>query len=147
MNKKSFSLIEVLIFVTILVLFFVAALAITTYSLGNMKINEHKIIATRYAEESIEWLKSQKEENWTEFILKDTSSGTTYCLNELNWLTQSSCGENFTLGDPAFFKRELLLTNQSGTPTEQVNAQIQVSWQERNQAYDVTINTILTIWE
>jgi prepilin-type N-terminal cleavage/methylation domain len=59
-HKKSFTLIEVLIFVTILSLFFVAAAAVTIVSLRNLKVQEHKILATRYAEELLELAKREK---------------------------------------------------------------------------------------
>jgi prepilin-type N-terminal cleavage/methylation domain-containing protein len=143
--KSGFSLIEVLIFVTILGLFFVAALSITTFSLKNMKISEHKILAAHYAEEGIEWTKSQKDDDWEAFILRDTSagSGTLYCINSLSWDT-GSCGYN--LGSSPFFKREITVAN-SGSPTSQVEIKVTVSWVENNQTMNVTVKTVQNLWE
>ena len=144
--NKSFSLIEVLIFVTILVLFFVAAISITTYSLKNIKINEHKIVATHYAEEGMEWVKAEKESGWDTFI---GQSGSSYCLNmnypvELNWGTVGDCGSNYTLGSPAYFKRVVTL-NSVG---DQINVVVTVSWIEGDdEIMNVKITTILNLWE
>lgn len=145
-NRFGFSLIEVLVFISVLGLFFVAALSVTTFSLKNMKINEHKILATHYAEEGLEWIKSEKEGSWETFIIKDTSSGTgtPYCLNSLDW-TVGNCG-TYSLGTPATFKREAALTN-SGAPTSQVNIEVVVSWIEGNQTMNVSIKTIVNLWE
>ena len=76
-KKKSFTLIEVLIFVTILSLFFVVASAVTITSLQNLKVQEHKILATRYAEELLEWLRGEKEVDWNKFI----NYRGNYCFN------------------------------------------------------------------
>ncbi|MFA5770473.1 MAG: type II secretion system protein [Patescibacteria group bacterium] len=142
--KKShagFSLVEVLVFTTILGLFFVAALTITTFNLKNMKIQEHKILATRYAEEAIEWLKEEKENDWSDFI---THTGTNYCLNSLAW-TSGVCG-TYSLGTPGFFKRDLLITN-SGSPVDKVETTMTVSWEDMGTVLSVPIKTVFRILE
>ena len=148
-SKSGFSLVEVLVFVTILGLFFVAAISVTTYSLKNMKINEHKIIATHFAEEGLEWIKSEKENDWEIFISKDTSSGsgTIYCLNNLDWATTENCLESsYISSTPLIFKREVTLKNAS-SPTTEVNIEIIVSWIEGNQTMSVPIKTVVNLWE
>lgn len=147
-SNKSFSLIEVLIFVTILVLFFVAAITVTTYSLRNMKINEHKVIATHFAEEGLEWVKSEKESDWQSFVNRDPSSGsgTKYCLNSgLSWNNSGACSD-YTLGLPPFFKREVTLTN-SGVPVSQTNVVVEVRWIEGNQTLSTKVNSVVNLWE
>ena len=157
-HKKSFTLIEVLIFVTILSLFFVAAAAVTIVSLRNLKVQEHKILATRYAQELVEWLRGEKEENWggelyninnpvdsfTEKITKFRSSQAV-CFNSLDWNNTSPC----TYSLDSFFKRTASFTWNSNFENYiyQVNASILVEWQELGQTYQVPINSIFTIWE
>lgn len=145
--KKSFSLIEVLVFTAVLGLFFVAAMSVTTYNLKSMKIQEHKILATRFAEEGIEWVKEEKESDWSAFSGYDTvGSGTTYCLNGLDWTTPTTCGDVYALGSPAFFKRELLITN-SGAPVDQVSVKITVNWKEGTQNFSVPIKAVFKLLE
>jgi len=144
-SKKSFTLIEVLIFVTILSLFFVAAAAITIASLRNLKVQEHKILATRYAEELLEWLRGEKEADWNQFT---THSGP-YCFNSSpiqmsNWPTSGNCPTGSFLNN--LYKREVTL-NPQGSPPYQVNVSITVLWQELGQTYQVPINTVFTVWE
>ena len=145
-NRKSFSLIEVLVFITILSLFFVAALAVTTFSLRNMKSAEYKILASHLAEEGIEWVKSEKEGDWTQFITHDTGGGTTYCLNNLKWISPTPCGD-YTLGTPSIFKRELVVDNQAGTPVTSVDVQVTVSWREAGSVFSIPVKTVLSILE
>jgi len=142
-NKKSFTLIEVLIFVSILSLFFVAAAGVTIVSLRNLKIQEHKILATRYAQELLEWLKGEKEADWNQF----TTYRGTYCFNSssiTNWPTPGNCSTNSFLNE--LYKREVTLTPQ-GNPPYQINLSIKVSWEEIGQNYQIPLNNVFTIWE
>lgn len=144
---KGFSLVEVLIFTGVLSLFFVAAMSVATYNLKAMKIQEHKILATRFAEEGVEWAKEEKESDWSTFINYDTAgTGTTYCLNSLDWNIASSCGDSYTLGTPAFYKRELLITN-SALPVDQVNITVTVNWKEGSNNFNVSLKNIFKLLE
>jgi len=156
--RKSFSLVEVLVFVSILSLFFITAVSITTFSIRNLKIQEHKILATRYAEEGIEWVKQEKEDGWqdlpgvTGFSSRDISTngtGTSYCLNSnpIDWSNQSNCSDIYSLGSPVgIFKRVLTVTN-SGTPVDSINANVTVSWKENNTVQSVVVKSVLNLWE
>ena len=145
-TKKGFSLIEVLVFTSVLGLFFVAAISVTTFNLKNMKIQEHKILATRYAEEAVEWLREEKEDDWSVFITRGSGGGNTYCLNSgsFDW-TAGSC-ETCSLGTPVIFKRELIITN-LGTPVDQVEGLVTVYWQDMGTILSVPIKTVFKLLE
>lgn len=142
-SEGGFSLIEVLVFTAILGLFFVAAISVATYNLQNMKVQEHKILATRYAEEAVEWVKKEKEDDWSVFITRGSLGGTTYCLDSLSWSTPASCLD-FDLG--LIYKRELLITN-SGSPVDQVETTVTVSWQDMGTVLSVPIKTVFKLLE
>jgi len=141
--KKSpgFSLIEVLVFVAVLSLFFISAVTITTFSLRNLKIQEHKIIATRYAEEASEWIKQEKEDDWEIF---KSHSDTYYCLNLLNW-DVGACTSYF-LGTPGFFKRDLNVSR-SGNPIDKITTVLTVSWLENGVPQNVILKSVYNLWE
>ncbi len=142
--RKGFSLIEVLVFTAVLGLFFVAAMAVATFNLKNMKIQEHKILAARFAEEGIEWLKQEKEDDWSIFITRGSAAGTTYCLNNsLSWDSSSPCG---SYGLSTIYKRELVIKN-SGSPVDQVEAIITVYWQDMDTDLSVPIKTVFKLLE
>ena len=134
---NGFSLIEVLIFISILSLFFVVAAAVTTASLRNMKINEHKILATRYAEELLEWLRSEKEKDSDTFV-NSLLYDSTICFNELNW--HNDCNDQEI--DKIFTRKATI-----GHPMDKVTISIEVSWSEPGGTYMVPINTVFTVWE
>lgn len=140
-NTKGFSLIEVLIFVSILSIFFVIASSVTVVSVRNMKISEHRILATHYGEQLIEWLRDEKESDWEAFFDK---SGNSYCFNETqidDWPTNpGACTTNGLLN---IFSRDVILS----TDVSQVNVKITVSWQELGNNYQVPLTTVFTRWE
>ncbi len=141
-NSLGFSLVEVLVFITILGLFFVAAISVTTFSLKNMKINEHKILAAHYAEEGIEWVRNEKENDWETFI----SKAGTHCLTDLtNWGASNDCGSSYAVGTPPFFRRVATLNNLG----PQVEVEVAVYWIEGNlpQPMSVKIKTVVNLWE
>jgi len=143
--NKGFSLIEVLVFTAVLGLFFVGAVSVATFNLKNMKMQEHKILATRYAEEGTEWVKQEKEDDWTEFIKKDTSggSGKTYCFNSLDW---NNLPAPCDYGLSTIYKRELLIKN-SGSPVNQIETTMTVYWQDMGTDLSVPIKTVFKLLE
>jgi len=144
--NSGFSLIEVLIFISILSIFFVAAISVSVTSLRNMKINEHKIIATRYSQELLDWIRAEREENWDAFHNKSIG---TYCFNSIDlpseWPDIVECSD-YSLGSGIKYKREVNLSQVDGSTT-QVEIKITTKWQELGNTYSVPINTIVAIWE
>lgn len=135
-SRRGFSLIEVLIFATIFSLFFVAASSIVTLTVRNLLISQHKILATRYAQELEEWLKGEQEKDFDAFKIRSSLlPGTTYCFNGgLAWPASAGpCGVNdFSgvyniTGNPRIYKREVVLTELGEF---NIKADITLSWKE-----------------
>lgn len=156
----SFSLIEVLIFITILSLFFVVAVSVLTASLRVSKINEHKILAKHYADELYEWLKSEKEQNWggtttdtQSTFTKIASQADGYCFNSspiTEWTTPTeydSCLHNLK----GLFRRHVVLTPLAVSDTDPYIDRVQVSiivdWSDYGNTYVVPINSVFSVWE
>lgn len=152
--KKGFTLIEVLVFVSILGLFFVMAAAVSIASVRFVKINEHKVLATKHAEDIVEWLRSEKESDWDTFVSK--ADGSVYCFNDpvtdvnetINDQAAGACAgyTGLTGVTPAIFKREVTLSR-VGSPTYQVNVEVEVSWLESSTTYSVPVQTVFSVWE
>lgn len=169
-STQGFSLIEVMIFASIISIVFIVAIAYVINLVRNMKINEHKILATYYAEDLREWLKSEKESDWDAFSQKagfdDGVTGgndpITYCFNN-DIRINHTIGEMELDGDfpnqactgysgiinrsPLIFKREVKLGKDSSSAPTSVEAQIVVSWLESGTEYKVPINAKFTVWE
>ena len=143
----SFSLVEVLIFVSILSVFFVTAASMTITSIRNNEVNQHKILGTRYAEELLEWLRSEKEVDWKTFYNRAPEPDIApFCFNnELSdWtsIPTGDCGTSYTLKN--MFRRWAILQQYGDN---QIKVSVTVEWREYGNTYSIPINTIFSVHE
>jgi len=150
-SNNGFSLVEVLVFLTIISLVFIVGATVATVSIKNSISAENKILATRYAEELKEWLKGQKEADWQTFTAKDTSvtrSGTQYCFSNepvSAWPLSAGPCQQTDVVTGTIFQRQTTLTFDN--IRNQVDAAITVSWSEAGNSFSVPINTIFAPFE
>ena len=142
------TLLEVLIFTTMITLIFLTIASATTQSIKKTIYNQQKIIATHYAEEAQEWMRGEKETDWAVFSAR---SDATYCLNEnistcdvagSCWDNRASCGvSDYSLG--GHFKRSSVLTTNGSL----IDVTTTVEWIEGQNRYSVPIHTTFSRWE
>lgn len=141
---NGFSLIEVIIFVSILSLFFVVAAAVSSASIRNIKISEHKMIASYYADELMEWLRYQKISNWPTFSGYSSESGNTFCFSTLDWDRPGNCISE-TVG--LIYNRYATLTAQDN-PISSISVEVVVEWNEPGStSYSVKQKNLFNIYE
>lgn len=145
-KKRGFSLIEVLVFVTILSVFIIIAISVSVNSLRNIQINQHKILATKYSQELVDWLRGQKEEDFLTFAAD--RSDKTWCFKTVpvtGWPALSGVCQAGDLIN-SIFKREVALVS-NASPATSINVTVTVSWSELGNTYSVPVGTIFTIFE
>ena len=139
----GFTLVEILIFVTLISIIFVTFSALTAVSINKEQVNEHKILSSHYGEELREWMRGQKEIDWDSFV--STKMGT-WCFNTepvTTWpQTQGACS---SYGLKSLFKREATLT--ANSDNTQVNELLTLTWSEGSNIFHVPLSTLLTIYE
>jgi len=133
--KRSFSLIEVIIFTSILSIIFVAAASVMTYTMKQNSIQIDKLYASHYNDELSEWIKGERETSWSDFAgyaLTDFPNESTYCFNEENpkWnSTINSINEcPFSLNDQ--FRRYAVIKAANSNPTTRIEVAIITEWME-----------------
>lgn len=137
-NKNSgFTLIEVLVVLSILSVFLVSAVTISIVTVRNLINSQNKILATRYAEGLKEWLRGEKEEGWDAFILKTG----TWCFSEdpiTTWpLLARDCEPDEKIN--VIFKREANIAIDSAN---RIYIDITVSWDQGNETVSIPISTV-----
>ncbi len=152
--KNGFSLIEVLVFVSILGLVFIVGAALATISIQNSKSAENRILASRYGEELLDWLKGQKETNWASFVAKTSTSVTSYCMTaepinySINtWPSSGSCGANQYITGTNFIRQVDLQQDQLFGTNSRINVSIHVKWSEAGNNYDAPIGSVFAPFE
>ncbi len=149
--RQAFSLVEILIFISILSVFFVVAAAIVTVSLRNLSISEHKLVASHYAQELVDWVRSQSQSDWNDFVNNYApASGETRCFNSTSitgWGAVGTCASSGL--SPAIFRRQVTITgvNTACDFTCQARVNVTVSWTEAGIGFTVPVTTILSVWE
>lgn len=139
----GFTLIEILVFTAIVSVFYVVAAAVSAFSLGVMKTNESKIYAAHYADENIEWLRNEKEADWTTFM---TRADKTYCFNTSSITAWPAAGPCATTGTGSYalnskFNRTIVLQ----TTGSNVEVTATVNWLDiSNKLQSVSVKTIFS---
>ena len=141
-KKSGFTLIEVIVFVSVFSVALVSLIASVIYSSLLLKDARHRIVATRSSEELSEWLKFQREYEGFDFVAgKITNDSTTYCFNntDFNWTESTAC-ENYSLLD--FYKREVVLSFPNSPDLSKIKVVVATSWQalKTEKSVDITLN-------
>lgn len=161
---------EIIISVTILSVFFVMAISTATAMIHNMKVTEHRLLATYYAEDLMTWLRSERERDWQEFkemALDPVTSATvpggrTYCVNRaatadetLSTLltSDSSCASADYSGivhpsdtNAKIYKRQVNIRVNPAN-TDQIDATVTIWWLELEREYFTTTVSSFTFLE
>lgn len=131
-------------FEAVLALMIIALVAITVASLAAVSIrnnifSRNKTQANQYAREATEWLRQQRDVDWTVF----QGRAGTWCLNALtlNWNNNGLCNSNEVITNTIFI-REAVLTS---TP-DQITANVTVKWTDAKGTHEVKASTIFTKW-
>lgn len=143
-SNSGISLVEVIVAINIIAVIFFAAAFASASSLRAAKESQNRILATRYAEELEEWMRGEKENDWSTFEDRSSAApGTTYCFSSttLSWPTSGTCGSSFALGSK--FKREAKLVD-GGTYVE---VEISTYWNNGQLESVVPIDTIFSPWD
>lgn len=145
--RNGYLLIEVLISVVLIATTLTALVSLQRRSLSISDTSRNESVATRYAQESIEWIrKIRDEEGWIPFE-QALSPSKDFCLNQelehtfTNFLSlPSDCTGQALLQQ--IFTRTMHITITAG----QANIVSEVSWQDGGRTHKTTKQTILYSW-
>lgn len=152
--RNSFSLIEVLIFISILSIFLVTSASIVTVSMHQNSQRINKLKATHYNSQLLEWLRSEKELDWNGLVARAApNSFYCFCTDSLGWtVAVSNKADCCPTPLSNIFKRYITLTSNvysptGFTPSSQIDVRIVTEWQERNNSYSAPLNSLFSPWE
>lgn len=91
-NIKGQSLFEVVLALFIITMIIVAVVVLSTNSIANSLFSRSKNQGSRYTQEAIEWLRSQRETNYADFVVYASSA--VYCLDTLSFNNPGSCSSS-----------------------------------------------------
>lgn len=134
------SLFEVVFAVGIMAIILVGVVSLAAKSVKNSTLSGANASATKYAQGAVEWLRGQRDSNWTN--LTSHTVGSYYCLvtNPISW--GASSGSCPITGDTTFTRRARLTQVNSNT----IDAAVEVSWTDSSGLHTVRSVTRFTNW-
>jgi len=133
--KNGQSLVEVVVALAVAGLVILAIIAGVTVAIRNATFAKNQTLATKFAQEGMEWLRSQQDKDWAAFAVR---AGQTFCLNNLTWST-GSCP--FALG--GIFKRQAVLSGSE----PRLEVRVTVSWQDTAGTHQSELTSYFSKWQ
>ena len=103
------SLFEVIFAIAIAALIMIGVVALGSKTIRNTSFSRNQAIATNYNQESIEWLRGERDAGW-DFFISQTALSNSWCLKELSWTgstDSSACGVNGYVSGSNLFIRQV----------------------------------------
>jgi Tfp pilus assembly protein PilV len=136
------SLFEVLLALAVITLTVVGIASLSTYAVSNTTYSRNKNQATRYAQEGIEWVRSERDSNITNFL--SNASGT-WCLSSLTWSSSHSICTSQVIANTQF-TRNLIFSTVTKDGKQVKQAEVKVSWSDSKSTREVSSTTYFSDW-
>ena len=143
-NKKGQegqSLFEVVLSLAVISIIVVALVFLASNSVRNTTFSKNKTVSARFSQETVEWLRGERDSDWDAFFLRALTSEN-YCMRVLDWSDLGTCASDDYV-DGTTLVRELTLTIIS---PDQVQAEVEVSWEDSQGAHQTRFVTDYTDW-
>jgi len=138
--QKGQSLFEVVVALMLMGVVIIVLVSLAAVSIRTSTYSRNKNQASRYTQEALEWLRSQRDSNWDDFYAN--ASTAYWCLADLNWSTAGSCGPSSTIAGTTFVRQ----MNLSLVSEDEVDAKVTVYWDDSQGRHEVSSTTALTSW-
>ena len=140
-NCSGQSLFEVVVALAISAVIVVALVSLASSSIRNATFAKNKTLASRYAEEAIEWLRGQRDSDIDTF--KSNSLSPVWCLENPSWSSPGSCSSGDEISGTIFL-RELSFPDDGAT--EIIEANVRVYWTDAQGEHEVRSATNFADW-
>lgn len=139
-SSKGQSILEVVFATAVMVLIMVGIVSLASNSISDAIFSRNQTLATKYAQEAMEWVRGRRDENWDDFYLRATSG--TFCINTLSWGTPGRCGSDTYINETNLTREMTLrLVDES-----EVEVEVTVFWTNSKGTHEVKSITRFTDW-
>ncbi|HCM37051.1 MAG: hypothetical protein UV61_C0030G0004 [Candidatus Gottesmanbacteria bacterium GW2011_GWB1_43_11] len=139
-NSSGQSLLEAVIAIGISTMVLVSLITAVRFALANAQYTRNKTQATKYTQEAVEWLRSQRDLDWATFYTY--AQGSQFCLNDLvvaSLTSQVACASGINITG-TIFTRSATLT---ASGADKVLVNVIVTWMQSSRTAQVTTDTYL----
>ena len=145
MREKGQSLFEIMLALAVVTLVIMAIVSLTSTSIRNTTYSKNKTLATRYSQEATEWLRGERDTDFT--VFENRALTPLYCLPSLSWAAASigACGAGQLITDTPF-KREVSFSISTVSGKTLVQAGVRVYWSDSQGLHEVRSVTNFGDW-
>lgn len=140
--KKGQSLFEVVIAIGVIGIIIAGVVSLAAGSIRNSTFSRNNSLATRYAQEAIEWMRGERDADWVTFYNRATVAGNMYCLDSLSWAKARPCNAGEYIAGTILTRRVIF----TPVPTLEVEAEVTVLWADSQGIHQVASSTVYTDW-
>jgi len=140
-QRVGTSLLEIIIAVGLVSVILISLVSLSTKSVSNSTVSKEKNQATRHTQETIEWLRLQRDTSWSDMI-SHVQANSTWCMAENEWNSPGSCSGQ-SIPDSNFVREVTFAQPQDDI----VEVTVITSWTEGGNAHESRSTTLLTKWQ
>jgi Tfp pilus assembly protein PilV len=144
-TEKGQSLFEVVMALALATIIVVGIVALAANSIRNADYSRDKTLATKYSEETIEWLRGERDADFAIFVNRAATQ--LWCLPSLSWTSASigTCDSDEIISG-TIFKREVSFSSVLVSGKTVINTSVRVYWQDSRALHEVNTVTSFTDW-
>lgn len=154
MKKRSGqTMLELVMALTVALVIITAIVSVVTVSLRNSIFAKQQAEVTRFAQEGMEWVRTEKEKDWGTFYSKSGVATQRFCINALTWPNPDirvPCSGSSYIGSTIYYRDlELIQREKLGLAgdNETVEATIIVSWNDSRGRHSSRLTTQFVDWK
>jgi Tfp pilus assembly protein PilV len=144
---KGQSLFEVVFALAVAALVLTGIVSIAATSVRNSSFARNNALATRYVQETSEWLREQRDNNiWADF---SGNADETYCFQSLGgtFPAAGGCSTTDYINDTIFVRQVILTLENTANPGDTVEAEITVRWTDAQGLHTAGSTAQYTRWK
>lgn len=143
-SQKGQSLFEVVLALGVITAITVGIVSLAVGSIRNAAFSKSKTLAGRYVQEATEWLRSERDTDFSAFETYTLTS--IWCLTGLNWNKVGACGDMDNIVGTSLFRDVSFSTPDSSPGKTIIQADIRVYWTDAQGDHEVSSITSFSDW-
>ncbi len=140
-SEAGQSFFEVIVAIGLISIVLITLVTLAAASIRASTFSRNQTQASRFTEQATEWLRDEKDANWT--IFKARATNPNWCLDTLTWLKGTTCSANDLISGTNFTRFMKLTVIDPNT----VQADVQTTWTDAQGTHSTPSSIIFTNWK
>jgi len=141
MMKKGASLLEVVIAIGLISVVLMSLVTLSSKSVSNSNVSKEKNQATRHTQETIEWLRRERDASWSS-LDAHVQANSTWCMSQNSWTISGTCN-NQPIPNTQFTRQVTF----NKPEADVIEVAVVTQWQDSGNTHESRSATILTKWQ